>query len=65
MEVKHFVLEPVTRGDQPSGGSVKGNRGSGVGIGNVWSSLTVLTRIGIKPKRMIIFWNIRVRLTVL
>ena len=41
-------------------GSVKGNRASGVGIGSVWSSLTVLTRIGINPKRMIVFWNNRV-----
>ena len=38
---------------------VKGNRASGVGIGSVWSSLTVLTRIGINPKRMIEFWNNR------
>jgi len=37
-------------------GSVKGNRVSGVGLGSVWSSLTVLTRIGINPKRMIVFW---------
>ena len=40
-------------------GSVKGNRVSGVGIGSVWSSLTVPTRIGINPKRMIEFWNNR------
>ena len=33
---------------------------SGVGIGSVWSSLTVPTRIGINPKRMIVFWNNRV-----
>ena len=40
-------------------GSVKDNRVSGVGIGSVWSSLTVPTRIGINPKRMIVFWNNR------
>ena len=37
----------------------KGKRASGVGIGSVWSSLTVLTRIGINPKRMIVFWKNR------
>ena len=40
-------------------GSVKGKRASGVGIGSVWSSLTVPTRIGINPKRMIVFRNNR------